>query len=338
MEISQLWRYPVKSMAGERLDAADLGAGGIPGDRLLYVVDQRGEIVSARTRPALLGHRAALDAAGEVLVDGMPWDSPGVAAAVAAAAGPGARLVAATGNERFDILPLLVATDGAIAAFGQDGRRLRPNVVVAGVDGLAERGWQWKQLASGDAVIALADLRARCITTTWDPDNLEQDVDVLRDIRSRFGGTLALNAWTATPGRLRGRRRGAPRRRPERRRTARAGPVRLTPPSRRSGGAPVASGRLAAMAPERAIERVLGRVADRVGDRLDRLARVLQPAGGELFRLLIVPEWRQWMRPGYEIFVFVTGDELGTDHSFHLAAQRFLTLHYEIERLVEAGA
>src|SRR4051794_18768855 len=39
-----------------------------------------------------------------------------------------------------------------------------------------------------------------------------------------------------------------------------------------------------------------------------------------------------------EIFVFVTDDELKTDHSFSLAGQRFLTLHYEIERLVGAGA
>lgn len=38
-----------------------------------------------------------------------------------------------------------------------------------------------------------------------------------------------------------------------------------------------------------------------------------------------------------EIYVFVTGDELKTDHTFYLAGQRFLTLHYEIERLVDAG-
>ena len=34
-----------------------------------------------------------------------------------------------------------------------------------------------------------------------------------------------------------------------------------------------------------------------------------------------------------EISVFVDGGELRTDHSFYLAGQRFLTLHYEIERL-----
>jgi uncharacterized protein YcbX len=200
MQISELWRYPVKSMAGERLERAQLGRDGIPGDRVLYVVDERGQILSARTKPRLLGHRATVGPDGDVLVDDLPWRSSEVAVAVESAAGAGARLVEATGNERYDILPLLVATDGAIEAFGHDPRRLRPNIVIAGVEGLAERRWQWRQLAAGEAVIALADLRARCIMTTWDPDTLEQDVGVFRHIRSRFGGTLALNAWAAQPG------------------------------------------------------------------------------------------------------------------------------------------
>lgn len=200
MHIAELWRYPVKSMAGERLQRTWLGLDGIPGDRRLYVVDRHGQILSARTRPRLLGHGAAIGDDGEVLVDGLPWRSPQVAAVVRAAAGEDARLVEAAGSERFDILPLLVATDGAVEAFGHDGRRLRPNVLVGGVDGLAEREWEGRLLTAGDAVIALAALRGRCITTTWDPDTLVQDVDVLRGIRADFGGTLALNAWAGREG------------------------------------------------------------------------------------------------------------------------------------------
>ena len=200
MRISQLWRYPVKSMAGERLDEAHLAVDGIPGDRSLYVVDEDGDILSARTKPRLLAHRATIAPDGEVLVDGLPWRHPDVAAAIEAAAGPGAQLVEATGSERFDILPLLVATDGAIDAFGHDLRRLRPNIVLEGVEGLTERDWQWRLLAAGDAVIALADLRLRCIVTTWDPDSLEQNVDVLRHVRANFEGTMALNAWAGREG------------------------------------------------------------------------------------------------------------------------------------------
>ena len=200
MQIAELWRYPVKSMGGERLRRAWLGLDGIPGDRQLYVVDGRGQILSARTKPRLLGHRATLGDDGGVLVDGMPWRSPEVAEAVRAAAGEDARLVEAAGAERFDILPLLVATDGAIEAFGYDVRRLRPNVVLAGVEGLDERDWEGRLLAAGGAVIGLANLRGRCIVTTWDPDTLVQDVDVLRHIHVRFDGTLALNAWAGREG------------------------------------------------------------------------------------------------------------------------------------------
>lgn len=200
MWLEAIWRYPVKSMAGERLDHADLGALGVPGDRSAYVVDERGETVSARTRPKLLGLRGGLASDGTPLVDGSEIDSEQSARLVSEAAGPGARLVRAHSAERFDILPLLVATDGAVETAGLDVRRLRPNLVIGGVGGLTERGWQGKFLRIGEAVVGLATLRDRCIVTTYEPDSLEQDVDVLRDIRSRFGGALALNAWTAHAG------------------------------------------------------------------------------------------------------------------------------------------
>jgi uncharacterized protein YcbX len=203
MHVDQLWRYPVKSMAGEQLDETWIGVDGIPGDRVLYVLDGRDEIVSARTRPWLLRHRASTSDDGEVLVDGLPWHSDEVAALVRVAAGPDARLVQADGAERFDILPLLVATDGALSSFGRDFRRLRPNIVIAGVDGLAERGWPWTTWSVGDAVVAMADLRGRCIVTTFDPVSVEQDVNVLRDINARFGGRLALNAWAGASGSVR---------------------------------------------------------------------------------------------------------------------------------------
>jgi uncharacterized protein YcbX len=200
MRVDQIWRYPVKSMAGEQLERAELLRAGIPGDRELYVVDGGGRIVSARSKPGLLAHRATIAADGDVLVDGIPWYEPEVEAAVREAAGADAQLIPAGGPERFDILPLLVATDGALADFGYDLRRLRPNIVISGVAGLAEREWEGGLLAVGEAVIALADLRGRCIMTTWDPDTQEQDIEVFQRIRARFGGRLALNAWAGREG------------------------------------------------------------------------------------------------------------------------------------------
>lgn len=200
MWLSEIWRFPVKSMAGERLSAAELGPLGIPGDRVVHVEDQRERVVTSRSRPKLLLHRGTLGPDGEPLVDGRPWAADEVARDVVAAAGPGTRLVRFDGSERFDVLPLLVATDGAIAALGHDGRRLRPNLVIGGVEGLAERGWEGRTLAIGGALIEAVDLRARCIMTTFDPDTAAQDVEVLLKIHREFAGTLALNCRVIRPG------------------------------------------------------------------------------------------------------------------------------------------
>ena len=51
MQVGELWRYPVKSLAGELLNSAEILADGIPGDRVVQVYDAEGRIVTARTAP-----------------------------------------------------------------------------------------------------------------------------------------------------------------------------------------------------------------------------------------------------------------------------------------------
>jgi len=203
MRVAELWRYPVKSMAGEPLAEAEIREDGIAGDRVVHVRSAAGRVVTSRTRPKLLGHRAILSSDGEPLVDGRPWSSPSVARDVERAVEQGARLVRYDGVERFDILPLLIATDGAITAFGHDRRRLRPNLVIGGVPGLAEREWEGRVLQIGDVVIGIQNLRQRCVMTTFDPDTLVQDIGVFKKIQRDFGGLLALNCFVIRPGTLR---------------------------------------------------------------------------------------------------------------------------------------
>ena len=206
MYVAELWRYPVKSLGGERLDEVELALEGIPGDRLVHVRSGHGRVVTSRVRPKLLGLRGSLSAGGEPLVDGRAWDAPESHVAVGAALGnvPGGwELVRDDSLERFDVLPLSIATDGGIAALGHDGRRLRPNIVVGGVEGLAERGWPGRMLRIGDAWISIARLRPRCVMTTFDPDTQVQDSSVLQRIVDEFGGSLALDCSVVRPGRIR---------------------------------------------------------------------------------------------------------------------------------------
>lgn len=203
MKVAQIWRYPVKSMAGEPLNYARIKPLGIEGDRIVHVEDEDGRVITARTHHRLLGHHVTLNESGEPLVGGLLWSDPKVRKDVVEIVGPGARLVRDESSDRFDVLPLLVATDGAIASFGRDGRRLRPNLVIGGVEGLAERSWPGQCLHIGDVIIGIQDLRGRCIMTTFDPDSLKQDRQVLTDIVRRFEGTLALNCFVIRGGEIR---------------------------------------------------------------------------------------------------------------------------------------
>ena len=77
-----------------------------------------------------------MDPEGHALINGHPWESEEALGLVKDAAGDDAWLEASHEHDRFDILPLLVATDGAVASFGRDVRRLRPNILIGGVEGL----------------------------------------------------------------------------------------------------------------------------------------------------------------------------------------------------------
>lgn len=201
MRVAEIWRYPVKSLAGEQVNATQLNMNGLAGDRRVLVYNERTRrILTSRTHPKLLGLKAGLDSFGTPLINGLAFDDSESVGAIIEAAGPDARLLEWDGPERHDVLPLLVATDGALTEFGHDHRRLRPNLVISGVDGLAERDWPGRRMRIGEALIQFAQLRRRCVMTTYDPDTQEQNPRVLREIVKKFGGTLALDTAVLKPG------------------------------------------------------------------------------------------------------------------------------------------
>jgi len=208
LHVAGLWRYPVKSLAGEALTTAEVTENGIVGDRIVHVRGPEG-VRTSRKQYRLLGLSGTLGSDGRPLVDELPWDHEAVLELVREAAGDDAWLEEFDGPERFDVLPLLVATDGAVAEFGRDVRRLRPNLLIGGVHGMDETSWAGAELHVGESdkageaggvIIRLDSLRGRCPMTTVDPDTLERDPEVLRDIGRRFGGRLALNAEVVKPG------------------------------------------------------------------------------------------------------------------------------------------
>lgn len=201
MKLAEIWRYPVKSLRGERLSRAPLTEGGVEGDRAIRV-SRGGKPVTALTVPRLVGLEATLGPGGEPLVDGAEWDSPEALGAIRELVGDDAELTRDASIAEFDEAPILITTDGALEALGEDRRRFRPNLVVSGVEGLAERDWLGKRLRVGPTELVVQEHCERCLVTTIDPDTLEVEPKILKRIREEFGALMGVYCEVAVPGEI----------------------------------------------------------------------------------------------------------------------------------------
>src|SRR3954453_15393615 len=111
MHLAEIWRYPVKSLAGEQLDSATLLATGIEGDRVVRVRGATGRRITARQFPELLGLAGTVDDDDHPLVDGIPWEAAEALERVRAASLPDVDLIRDDSRIGFDVLPVSVATD-----------------------------------------------------------------------------------------------------------------------------------------------------------------------------------------------------------------------------------
>jgi uncharacterized protein len=234
MYISQLWRYPVKSLAGERVSTLNLAADGVQGDRAWGIQDRAdGRILTGRRAPPLLFARARLGGDGQpriTLPDGRELVGPGPATdeALSAWLGRSVTLVAAAHGEpqraeyfadatddssraiewtmpqgRFvDSAPLLVLTTaglrGCAAAYpggAWDVRRFRPNVLVeAEGEGWIEDQWVGRTLLVGEARLTARSRCVRCTMVNRAQPGLARDVEIYRTLSRTHGGDAG--AWS----------------------------------------------------------------------------------------------------------------------------------------------
>jgi uncharacterized protein len=202
LHIAQLWRYPVKSLAGERLPTLRLVDDGIEGDRMWGIQDRHdGRILTARREPRLLfasSRLAATDLPVITLPDGQEMAGTGAVTdgSLSAWLGKPVSLVAASESEaahaeyfadatddasqalewtmpkgRFvDAFPVLVIStaglrSGAVAypAGAWDVRRFRPNILVqVDGEGWTEDAWAERQLNVGSAQLMPRQRCTRC--------------------------------------------------------------------------------------------------------------------------------------------------------------------------------
>ncbi|HJW40235.1 MAG TPA: MOSC domain-containing protein [Rhizomicrobium sp.] len=210
--VKEIWRYPVKSMQGERLGQCQLTAGGIPLDRGWALYDEESQrirgakwigelmICAARfidgTSAGTVPHvEIALPSGARVRSD-----DPAVHDVLSDALGRKVTLLPLPqdGNY-FDACPVHVLTEASLRHLRKlapdsqiDARRFRPNFVLEGEgDGLVENGWTGRDARLGHADISILRTTGRCIMTTRAQPGLAQDAEILktliRDTEQMFG-------------------------------------------------------------------------------------------------------------------------------------------------------
>ncbi len=243
LRLLELWRHPVKSLRGERLDTAVLERDGLAGDRAWGIRDEAtGKILTARREPPLLLARSRLDESGRPeisLPDGTVCAGvgPGTDEALSAWLERPVSLVRAAGRPgetaeyfadatddtsaavewtmppgRFvDARPLLVLTTASLRAgraLHPDGawdvRRFRPNLVLhAEGSDWLEDTWSGRALRIGEATIGIGVPCIRCTMVTRPQPGLDRDLDVYRALSRHHQGTFGMWSDVETPGTLR---------------------------------------------------------------------------------------------------------------------------------------
>jgi uncharacterized protein len=218
--VAALWRYPVKSMAAERLEEVEVSWHGLAGDRRWAFV--RGGVersgfpwMTIRER-AGMGHYCpsfvdpSRPDASRTLVRTPAGDELEVVdPALAAELGDGVRVIKQNRGV-FDAMPLSLITTQSVAALGAmvgaelDVQRFRPNLLVeaAGETAFREEAWVGAVLRIGGMRMRVDQRDERCVVVNIDPVTTERDHAVLRTLAREREACVGVYGSTVQPGRV----------------------------------------------------------------------------------------------------------------------------------------
>lgn len=220
-EIIAIYRYPVKSFGGERLEGCGVAEYGLRGDRVCSFYDETKEgwnrFVTARTIPDMLSYQASY-ADEEVHIIGpdgseYSWDDrllEQIQARSRQSLSMSAKFAPnpeSDGLLSVDAASLLILTDRTIseieAKWGKelDALRFRPNLMVKlEEDEAEEQSWIGKRLQIGDAELRIDSTCERCSMITIDPITIERDPSLLKKVNEHFQLNVGVYASVVKSG------------------------------------------------------------------------------------------------------------------------------------------
>jgi uncharacterized protein YcbX len=210
--IAALWRYPVKSMAAEPLDAVEVSWAGLEGDRRWAFVQDK--LVRSnfpwftiRERSDMWHYRPRFTEpdrpeASPTVVRTPAGDEFDVTDPALAADLGGAGIRPIKQNRgTFDSMPLSLITTRTVADIGVDEPlRFRPNLLVE--SDAPEHEWLGKTLRIGGMTMRVDQRDSRCVIVNVDPETAERDPSVLRTVAQTRDNCAGVYGSVVKPGRV----------------------------------------------------------------------------------------------------------------------------------------
>ncbi|MBV8498868.1 MAG: MOSC domain-containing protein [Candidatus Eremiobacteraeota bacterium] len=195
--IDALRRYPIKSLSGETLDSAEIGEGGIPGDRADALFVRSGSARVGKTYRGKEHDRLHLVASA--------------GAARAAAADRGVDVELRSGGSFFDDAPVSLIVDrwleslNAHVGYGVEWERFRPNLFVRAADGFDEEegALVGDELDFGSVTLRVRCPIERCVAVTYHPRGAASDPRILRFLAQQRNASLGIYCDVVRPGKTR---------------------------------------------------------------------------------------------------------------------------------------
>lgn len=210
-EVREIWRYPVKSMAGERLERCTVTEHGLEGDRDWAFIDgtepRVGKFFNIKQNSGLMRYRAHLSE-GKLQVAAPDGGQSGLDSALRTLLGGTDRVVNVRHQPgaNYDDAHVLIVNLASVAAFGLeagmqvDHRRFRANLYVDGIEPEEEVRWLGRRIRAGDAELEVVERCVRCVVITHDPDTIETTPSLLELLVERHDKCMGVYCQVVRPG------------------------------------------------------------------------------------------------------------------------------------------
>jgi uncharacterized protein YcbX len=211
--VTEVWRYPVKSMAGERLESCMVTDKGLEGDRRWALIDRSpnrdGKWFNIKQHAPLMTYRASL-AGGSLQVLAPDGADIGLEAAHRRVLDESQRTftLRELPGENFDDSHVLIVNMASIQAFALeagmrlDHRRFRANLYIEGIEPEEELRWLGRVIRAGDAELEVTSRCERCKVITMDPDTTEQRPELLKLLVDLHDERMGVYCRVVRPGRV----------------------------------------------------------------------------------------------------------------------------------------